>query len=160
MTDSLSAIPECPDVVEFSRRLLASHRNLVGVPLIESTGDRHRDSRLLFDAAVVVVAHGIQPDPILCYGNRAALTLWGMSWEDFTKTPSRLTAEPVAREDRERLLREALTQGFSRDYRGVRISSTGKRFWIEDVTLWNVLDDNQQRIGQAAAFAKWTPLSK
>ena len=36
---------------------------------------------------------------MLNYGNRAALTLWEMSWEELTRTPSRLTAEPVARCD-------------------------------------------------------------
>jgi hypothetical protein len=78
-----------------------------------------------------------------------------MSWEQLTSIPSRLTAEPGAREERERLLHDALTTGFSKNYRGVRVSSTGSRFWIEDVTVWNVLDEFGNRVGQAAAFSQW-----
>jgi hypothetical protein len=143
-----------PEVVQLSRCLLDSYEKLAGQKLIPRY-DEVADSEALFSAPFVVVAHGTQTDPILSYGNLTAQRLWEMSWEELTQTPSRLTAEPGAREDRERLLREAQTQGFSRDYRGIRISSSGKRFWIEDVTVWNVLDENGVRIGQAATFSKW-----
>lgn len=53
----------------------------------------------LFAAPFVIVSHDTQADPVLNYGNRAALTLWEMSWEELTRTPSRLTVEPVARCD-------------------------------------------------------------
>jgi len=52
----------------------------------------------VFEAPFVVVSHGTEADPILNYGNRAALILWEMSWQELIHTPSRLTAEgPVAR---------------------------------------------------------------
>ena len=41
------------------------------------------------------------------------------------RTPSRLTAEPVAREERARLLDEVTRNGFIANYAGVRISSRG-----------------------------------
>lgn len=50
---------------------------------------------------------------------------------------------------------EAKSHGYIRNYRGIRISSTGQRFWIEDVILWDVLDENYQRCGQAATFSDW-----
>lgn len=143
------------EIVLLSRRLLDSHEKLVGENLI-ARHDEVSDCDALFAAPFVVVAHGTQPDPILNYGNQTALGLWEMSWDQLTRTPSRLTAEPGAREDRERLLHEAQTQGFSRNYRGVRISSSDKRFWIENVTVWNVLDEDGTRIGQAATFSEWT----
>jgi len=44
----------------------------------------------MFLAPYVVVSHGTQDDPILNYGNRVALNLWDLPFENFTKTPSRL----------------------------------------------------------------------
>ena len=52
----------------------------------------------------VLVAHGTEADPVLNYGNATALALWEMSWEELTRTPSRLTAEAPNREERARLL--------------------------------------------------------
>ncbi len=67
--------------------------------------------------------------------------------------PSRKTAEPMVQEERDRLLAETATKGFS-NFSGVRISSTGKRFQIEDGIIWNILDDQNQRCGQAAVYSK------
>jgi hypothetical protein len=69
--------------------------------------------------------------------------------------PSRKCVEPVTQEERDRLLAAAATKGYIDNYSGVRISSTGKRFQIEDVILWNVLDEQNQRCGQAAVFSKY-----
>ncbi len=82
---------------------------------------------------VVFLSHGTQDDPILNYGNQAALDLWEMTWEEFTGMPSRLTAEPINREDRERFLLQVRQRGYIDTYRGVRISGSGHRFMIEGV---------------------------
>ncbi|MCZ6804584.1 MAG: MEKHLA domain-containing protein [Proteobacteria bacterium] len=42
--------------------------------------------------------------------------------------------------------------------RWVRISSTGNRFWVEDATIWNLLDEKGIYCGQAAVFYKWSDL--
>jgi hypothetical protein len=70
-------------------------------------------------------------------------------------TPSRLTAEPTLRAARERLLAETLQKGFVDGYEGVRISATGRRFLIRNVTIWNVTDAEGRPLGQAATFADW-----
>jgi hypothetical protein len=75
MADIPESIAVLPDVVQLSRRLLQSYRQLVGVDLLESADDDLINSQRLFAAPFVVVAHGIQPDPVLCYGNRTALKL-------------------------------------------------------------------------------------
>jgi len=67
--------------------------------------------------------------------------------------PSRKTAEQVVQEERDRLLAETASKGFSH-YSGVRVSSTGKRFYIEDGIIWNIIDEQNQRCGQAAVFSK------
>lgn len=115
-------------------------------------------ARLLFVAPLVVVAHGTQADPILSYGNRAALELWEMDLATFLQTPSRLTAEPMHRDERARLLERTSRNGFVDDYRGIRISSTGRRFLIESAIVWNLLDPGGRYAGQAATFSEWREL--
>jgi hypothetical protein len=134
--------------IQQAQRLMTSFQHWTGKSLIETP-------EALFEAPFVVVSHGTEPDPIFNYANRQALVLWEMDWETFTQLPSRYSAEPISREERSRLLAQAKAQGYISDYRGVRISSTGKRFWIEDVILWTVLDELDQPCGQAAAFSRW-----
>ena len=110
----------------------------------------------LFYASRVVVSHGTEADPVLNYGNRAALTLWEMDWERLTRTPSRLTAEPLERDERARLLEQVTRNGFIDNYRGVRISASGRRFNIEQAVVWNVVDAEGRKLGQAATFERWT----
>jgi hypothetical protein len=109
----------------------------------------------LFHVPWVVVSHGTQADPILNYGNQTALDLWQMDWPEFTQTPSRHTAQPDERPQRAQLLERARIHGFIDDYTGIRIAKTGQRFWIRDVVLWTVLDEQGDRIGQAATFNTW-----
>jgi hypothetical protein len=97
----------------------------------------------------------MQADPVFCYANLAAQKLWGMGWEQFTRLPSRLSAEAEAQEERHRLLLLAEKQGYVDDYRGVRITAQGRRFRIHACILWNVLNETRDKIGQAARFERW-----
>ncbi|HEY1064497.1 MAG TPA: MEKHLA domain-containing protein, partial [Pirellulales bacterium] len=92
--------------------------------------------------------------------NHTALTLWEMDVETITRTPSRLTAEPVHRDERARLLERTARDGYVDDYQGVRISSTGRRFRIEQAIVWNLFaaKSGSEPAGQAATFNSWTPL--
>jgi hypothetical protein len=112
----------------------------------------------LFHAPLAVLSHDTQADPIFVYGNQTALDLFELDWAALTRMPSRLTAEPAAREERARLLSEVSAKGFITDYRGVRISTSGRRFLIHDAVVWNLFDQQGQYRGQAAAFARWTAL--
>jgi hypothetical protein len=109
----------------------------------------------LFNAPFVVVSHGTQADPILNYGNRAALALWEMSWDEFICTPSRLTAEAPNRRERARLLEEVASKGFMDNYSGVRISKNGQRFEISSAIVWNLISEKGEPCGQAATFSEW-----
>jgi hypothetical protein len=84
------------------------------------------------------------------------LDLWEVTWEQFTATPSRLTAEPDSRPERERMLAQARKQGYYDGYTGVRISSTGRRFMVEQAVIWTVVDLAGSPVGQAATFSLWT----
>ncbi|MCA8989909.1 MAG: MEKHLA domain-containing protein [Planctomycetaceae bacterium] len=140
--------------------LLDSYHALLGEQLIERSGNLEEDAKRLFDAPFVVVSHGTESDPILNYGNQTALALWEMTIEQFVQTPSRMTAEPVHRDERARLLERTSKQGFVDDYRGIRVTSTGQRFLIERATVWNLSDASGTRVGQAATFSEWVPLTK
>lgn len=106
----------------------------------------------LWEAPFGLVSHGTEADPIFRYGNRRALELFEMSWEEFVAMPSRMSAEPAAttQGDRNRLMAEALKRGYVENYHGVRISRMGRRFEIADTILWNVVDAQGTRHGQAA----------
>lgn len=145
-------------IITWSQRLLDSFRHWTGRELLSRDGSLSEQARRLFDAPAVVVSHGLEPDPILNYGNQAALDLWEMTWEELTRTPSRQTAEPGHQEERSRLLQVVEEQGYFDRYRGVRISSTGRRFFVEEAIVWNVIDEQGRRIGQAATFSRWTRL--
>jgi hypothetical protein len=145
-------------IVQWTQRLLDSYRHWIGRELLERAGEPDYQAHALFQSPCVVVSHGLEDDPILNYGNQAALDLWELTWEQLVKTPSRLTAEPVNRAEREWMLEQVRTNGYLDTYRGVRISSTGRRFLVDNAIVWNVLDAQGQRLGQAATFSQWTAL--
>jgi hypothetical protein len=152
-----SADPDIADT-DHVRLLLDSFARLVGRELLSHGGSAGEQARRLFAAPFVVVSHGAQADPLLTYGNRAALALWEMTAAEFRGTPSRLTAEPVHRDERARLLERTRRDGFVDDYSGIRVSRTGRRFRIERAIVWNLVDAAGTIHGQAATFAHWTPL--
>jgi hypothetical protein len=115
-------------------------------------------SERVFHAPFVLVSHGTEADPVLNYGNQTALALWEMSWEELTRTPSRLTAEAPNREERARLLAAVTARGFIDDYSGIRISKSGRRFRIAQATVWNLIDEREKYCGQAAMFWRWERL--
>ncbi|MBA2252342.1 MAG: MEKHLA domain-containing protein [Nitrospirales bacterium] len=144
--------------IEWAQLLLMSFHHWTGRELIERSGSIDRQARDLFFAPFIVVSHNAQADSILNYGNRAALDLWEVTWEEFCRTPSRLTAEAVNQGERARMLAEAQARGYIADYRGVRISKTGRRFFVEQALVWNVFNVDGQTVGQAATFSRWKRL--
>jgi len=136
-------------------RLLASLRRWTGRDLVDPDLPVLEQAQRIFAAPFVLLSHDTGSDPILNYGNRAGLRLFELSWEELNQTPSRLTAEPVHRDERARLLDQVTRQGYIDDYRGVRISKSGRRFMIDKATVWTVLDENNAAYGQAAIFCEW-----
>jgi MEKHLA domain len=142
-----------PAVRAHSQRLVNSFHHWTGRMMIEAAAESI--AQQLFEANFVLVSHGPQADPIFNYGNQAALALWEFDWESFTQLPSRRSAEPVTQAERYQLLATAQSQGYISNYQGIRISRSGRRFWIEEALVWTVLDEQQQPCGQAATFSKW-----
>ncbi|MFM7136704.1 MAG: MEKHLA domain-containing protein [Planctomycetota bacterium] len=150
--------PADADTIPHVQVLLDSFARLLGRELVSREGSAVEQAERLFRASFVVVSHGTEADPVLNFGNAAALALWEMTWEELTRTPSRLTAEPVHRDERARLLTRTREHGFVDDYSGIRISKTGRRFRIEQAIVWNLADATGEHHGQAATFDRWTPL--
>ena len=117
--------------------------------------DSEKDLENIFNASFALVSHDTQADPVFNFGNKKALELFELGWEEFTKLRSRESAEPVNREERAELLRRVTNEGYIDDYCGIRISSSGRKFEISGATVWNVVDAEGYYKGQAAYFDKW-----
>ncbi len=142
-------------LLDHSQLLLNSYRRWRGRDLIDPGGSLQVQAERLFSAPFVVVSHGTEADPILNYGNQCALRLWELEWEEFITIPSRLTADPMGREERVRFMAQVTEQGFIENYGGIRISKTGRRFRIENAVVWNLIDEQGAYCGQAATFVDW-----
>lgn len=142
------------EIVHHSQRLSHSYKHWLGHALLDVNGTPEAIAQALFAAPFILVSHGTEPDPIFNYGNLKALQLWELSWEEFTQMPSRKSAEEIVQAERNHSLVETAAKGYSH-FTGIRISSTGKRFYIEDGTIWNVIDRHEQLYGQAAIFSKY-----
>ncbi|WP_211829915.1 MEKHLA domain-containing protein [Kistimonas asteriae] len=140
-------------LIAHTRLMANSFQSLTGKALVDCA---YPDPVTALDTATaIIVSHGTQADPIFNYANQQALRLFEMDWETFTRLPSRYSAEAPERSERERLLREVSEQGFIQNYTGVRIAASGRRFYIRNAIVWNLLDDKGAYHGQAATFSDW-----
>lgn len=145
----------------FAALLLGSFRRLVGRPMVEVPADDRNASAAWLYAGVpfCLLAHDGAADPRFIYANEAAQHRFGYGWDEFTALPSRMSAEPDAREERRRALDAVIRHGFVDDYSGVRVARSGRRFCIEGATVWNLVDAEGVRHGQAALFRRWRDLA-
>ena len=136
--------------------MIESHRRLVGRPLADETLDFAAQAQWLADDAPFgLLAHDTQADARFVYANLAALACFEYTQDELIGLPSRLTAEAPGRAERQRLLDAVAREGFVDGYRGLRIAKSGRRFWIEDVTVWMLGDGEGRTRGQAAAYRRW-----
>ena len=151
----MSEIWQSESVIAQAQTIARGLKHFAGRDLLAGSFPPAELAEKVFHAPFVLVSHGTEADPVLNYGNAAALALWEMSWAELTRTPSRLTAEAPDREERARLLEAVKTRGFIDDYSGVRISKTGRRFRIAQATVWNLISETGRPCGQAAMFSHW-----
>ena len=130
---------------------MSSLQKLTGKNLIFSN-DQINLGRLLYEAPFVVLAHDKSEDPIFFYGNLKAQEVFEMTWAELIHLPSRYSAEFANQAARQHLLDEVALNGFIDNYSGTRISKTGRKFQIQNATVWNLINQDSQIIGQAASF--------
>lgn len=139
-----------------TRLVLTNHRRWTGEHLVAG-GDEVE--ALFFAPRVVLAAAGtFGGDHVFTYANQAALDLFESAWEELIGLPSSQSAEPGHRDERRKLLDEVGRHGFIRNYSGVRVSRTGRRFRILRATVFNLLGEDGAYLGQAATFTEWEPL--
>ena len=91
---------------DLEQLLEASYRTVVGRNLRTDAGGD------LYDAPAALLMHGNEADPVFCYANRTAQGLWGLTWDEFIRLPSRLSAESLVQAERDRLLARVRAHGF------------------------------------------------
>ena len=152
----LPAVIKEPVFKNHVQRLRYSYRHWTGKELLPGLKTTDDPVAALFEAPFVLVSHGTETVPIFNFGNRRALKLFEIDWEEFIRLPSKQSADDESQQDRAELMSRVAKNGFALDCTGTRISSSGKRFYIEGATVWNVVDENNQYHGQAAMFDRWT----
>src|SRR5688572_12953111 len=142
----------------FVDALLASHAVLLREPLVPAhVPPAARAAWLYAEADFAVLAHDTQSDPSFVYANLEAQRHFEGSWQELVGMPSRLSAEAPERAERAATLAQVAQHGYTRGYTGLRVTRTGRRFWIESGTIWNVRGPDGVTWGQAAAFARTRP---
>ncbi|MDO6387678.1 MEKHLA domain-containing protein [Uliginosibacterium sp. 31-12] len=138
--------------------ICASHQRLLGLPLADPALSALAAARWLAEEApFCVLAHEAGVDPRFIFANRAACECFEYPREELVGLPSRLSAEAPDRAERQALLDAVASKDFATGYRGLRIAKSGRRFWIEDVTVWNLVDEAGVTQGQAATYRRITP---
>ncbi len=143
--------------------LLSAYRELTGrelLPFLPVELPPLAAARELYFAPFAVLSHDAGEDPVFTYANLTAQILFAMPWREIVGLPSRYSAEPLVREERQRFLEAVSRQGYIDDYRGVRIGRDGSRFEIARATVWNLPGSGSNPVGQAACFSEWTLLAR
>ena len=72
-----------------------------------------------------------------------------MTLDQVIGKPSTMTAQESEQKERNELLNQVNSRGFIENYKGIRVASDGKLFQIKDATIWNIVDKESIKIGQA-----------
>jgi hypothetical protein len=145
--------------LSFANLLAESYFRFIGHSLVPKNLVGEDVAMWLYELAPFgLLAHNYASDPVFVYGNKVAQQLFEYEWDELVRLPSRLSAEAPNRDQRQRFLTEVQHHGFITGYRGVRISKSGKRFAIEDATVWQLIDPDGRFHGQAALLPKATYL--
>jgi hypothetical protein len=141
---------QSPEIQQQTDLILSSYERLLGKRLHDSC-----DAKSLYEADFIVLSHDGKEEPCFTYANKASQELWCISWNDFIGLPSKYSAEEGERQGRDKLLKGVQENGFAAGCTAIRVDSNGRRFFIENLAVWNLLDDVGNRIGQAATYQDW-----
>ena len=142
--------------LQLSTVLLETYWRLLGKQLAPGGLDEGAAARWLYEEApFCVLAHNTDSDPMFIYANKTAQRCFEYTWAEFITLPSRLSAEAPNRAERQALLDEVGRRGFASNYTGMRISRSGRRFFIEDATVWQLVDRRGVHHGQGAMLPRW-----
>jgi len=151
-------LPKEPDIennflFEHVELLTHSYRRWTGEDFFSNL--EHERAKYFYHAPFAILSHNTATDPIFNYANLTAQSLFEMPWNEFVQLPSRLSAEAPEQDERDRLLHQVTQHGYINNYSGIRISRLNKRFYVDNVVIWNLFNTNEIYCGQAAVIKHW-----
>jgi len=100
-----------------------------------------------------VLSHGNQTDPIYNYINSAGVIVFRWPEERYYKLPSRYSApEGAIREARENEIESTVAKDVTYIDEAVRVRYPDDTVTLRNAILWNVYDDDGNRVGQTVLF--------
>ena len=133
--------------LEFAQQSFNKHTNKL-LPL-----DKNRDLISSFDECLLPIASH-DTNGFFNYLNKAALSLFKVTKDQVIGRSTTMTAPKSEQKQRNELLNQVNSHGFIDNYKGIRVTSDGELFQIEDATIWNVVDKNSHKMGQAVIIYK------
>ena len=151
---------EATSAVMQSLTICGSFKEKTGDKLLDGTVMVQEAAERLFKAPFVCASH--DSEDVFNYGNQAALSLWGLPWDDFVGMPSTKSAQDDddIQSERRELLDKAAESGVIRDYSGVRQASDGRKFKVDGATVWTITSKDGEKTGQAVRFDSFTWLNE
>ena len=143
---------EATATVMQSLTICGSYKDKTGEKLLDGTILVQEAAKALWNAPFVCASH--DASDVFNYGNKAALSLWRLSWDEFVGLPSTKSAEDdeSVQSERRELLDRAAKDGYIKDYSGIRQTSDGRKFKINGATVWTITDKDGKKTGQAVRF--------
>lgn len=120
------------------------------LPVPASVQDRYH--WLHTQAPYSLLAHDSSDDPRFIYANQRALHCFKYSEAEIIGLPSRLSAAEVDRVARQQLLLTVREKGIASNYTGPRVDKFNQTFTIYDGAVWQIYNEREALIGQAALF--------
>ena len=101
-----------------------------------------------------VLSHGVQDDPIYHYFNRAAFGTFQFPEQVAYRTPSRYSAPSGPERDvtRAKQVDDAIQHDHTFIPEAIRQTYHGNLIRVRSIILWNVYDENGDRVGQTAIY--------
>lgn len=151
---------ESTGAVMQSLTICGSFKEKTGDKLLDGTVMVQEAAERLFKAPFVCASH--DAEDVFNYGNQAALSLWGLPWDEFVGMPSTKSAQDDdgIQSERRELLDKAAESGVIRDYSGVRQASDGRKFKVDGAIVWTITNKDGEKIGQAVRFDSFTWLNE
>lgn len=125
--------------IDLIQQIDAAYRHWTGdgLPGPQTTADE-RLSWLHQQAPYSLLAHADGDDPLFVYANHCAQHCFGYSFDEFIALPSRLSASPTDRAERQQLLDKVTLKGIAQGYCGLRVDKFGDAFTIYDCAVWQI----------------------
>jgi hypothetical protein len=143
------------DVIKHCKLIEKNYKFWTGKELFEAKLTESELSEKMYHAPFVVLSHGTQADPIYNYVNLKAQELWEFTWDEMIKLPSRRSAGTNETAERLELIREGQEKGITFTEKALRESRSGKKFYIKNVVLFNLLGEGGEYAGQCAIYNDW-----